>query len=164
LTGCSILEGRQEQGDIIFRDSDPEKGFVLLPDSKWNRVDVRSLYCLALANKRGLSSVRDLTAEHLPLLKNIKESSCKAVGERYNISGNQLWLYFHYQPSFYHLHVHVVYSQFVPPGAGIHAGKAILLDLVISNLEKFPGYYQKTDMSFMLGEREELYPFYFENK
>ena len=56
----------------MFEDEDPDTGFILLPDMKWDRKDVNSLYLVAIVKKHGLKSLRDLDADCLPLLKNIK--------------------------------------------------------------------------------------------
>jgi len=48
-----------------------------MPDLKWSG-KINELYLLAIVKKRNIKSLRDLTAEHLPLLKNIlnKGSVC----------------------------------------------------------------------------------------
>ena len=40
---------------------------------------MEDLYLLALIHRRNIKSIRDLRAEHLPLLKNIWEKGCKAI-------------------------------------------------------------------------------------
>lgn len=58
-------------------ENDETRGFLLLPDLKWSgKID--ELYLLAIVKKRNIRSLRDLTADHLPLLKNIlnKGSVC----------------------------------------------------------------------------------------
>ncbi len=67
----NILEGRAEADRVVHNDPDPVDGFILLPDMKWDQSDVESLYMLAIVRRRGLACMRDLTAEHLPLLKNL---------------------------------------------------------------------------------------------
>ena len=67
----NILDGKAEMDRVVFSDPDPLTGFVLLPDMKWDRSDVQNLYMLALVQRRDLLSLRDLTIDHLPLLKNI---------------------------------------------------------------------------------------------
>lgn len=67
----NILEGRSEADRVIYQDSDPEVGFVLLPDLKWDQQEMENLYVLAIARKRGILSLRDITADHLPMLRNI---------------------------------------------------------------------------------------------
>jgi len=41
-----------------------------MPDLKWSG-KINELYLLAVIKKRNIKSLRDLTADHLPLLKNI---------------------------------------------------------------------------------------------
>lgn len=49
-------------------------GFVLVPDLKWDQKELENLYILAIVMKRGLLSLRELTAHHLPMLRNILHS------------------------------------------------------------------------------------------
>ena len=67
----NILDGKAETDRVVYSDPDPLTGFVLLPDMKWDRSDLQNLYMLAIVRRRDLFSLRDLTTEHLPLLKNI---------------------------------------------------------------------------------------------
>lgn len=65
------MEHKSEKERIIYEDSDPKSGFILLPDLKWNGTTLETLYLLGIVFQRNLKSLRDLTSEHLPLLKNI---------------------------------------------------------------------------------------------
>ena len=156
----NVLDHKKEAERIIFEDPDPELGFILAPDFKWSGESVADLYCLAITHKRGLRSLRDLTAAHLPLLRNIRERSVRALGEKHGLQRSQLRLYLHYQPSYYHLHVHVTSLQFPPPGSGCE--KAVLLDTVISNIERQSAFYQRAELCFLVRERELLYRVYSE--
>lgn len=69
----NILKHKSETERIVFEDPDPENGFILLPDLKWDGKTLDTLYLLAITHRRGLSSIRDLTDSELPLLKNIKD-------------------------------------------------------------------------------------------
>lgn len=69
----NILNGTSESDRVVYNDPDSETGFVLLPDLKWDMKCMDNLYMLALARKRDILSLRELTHEHLPLLKNILE-------------------------------------------------------------------------------------------
>lgn len=71
----NILEHKSEADRIVFEDTDPEAGFVLIPDLKWSG-ELDTFYLLAIVNKRNIKSLRDLTPKHLPLLKNIQEKAC----------------------------------------------------------------------------------------
>lgn len=67
----NILEHKSEAERIVFEDADPDNGFILLPDLKWNGTTLDTLYLLAITHKRDLKSIRDLTGAHLNLLRNI---------------------------------------------------------------------------------------------
>lgn len=151
----NILEHRKEKERIVYEDPSDETGFILLPDLKWDGKTVEQLYLLALIRKRGIKSLRDLTPAHLPLLRNIKDRGCEVIKSRYGIGADQLRIHLHYQPSFYHLHVHFTYLKHDPPG--INAEKSHLLTTVIGNLELVPDYYQKVTLPCVLRESDNLY-------
>lgn len=69
----NILEGKSEQDRIIYDNKCDREGFVLLPDLKWDGLTKETLYLLAIVRQRGIKSLRDLTEEHLPLLKRVRD-------------------------------------------------------------------------------------------
>lgn len=150
----NILEHKKEVERIVFEDSDQETGFILLPDIKWTGESLENLYLQALVKRRDISCMRELTGEHLPLLKNILEKGTNAISEKYGLASNKMRIYFHYQPSFYHLHVHFTALSFVAPGTW--AGKAHLLADVISNLEIDDNYYKKATISYTVKDNHPL--------
>lgn len=158
----NILEHKQEVERIVFEDPDPENGFVMLPDLKWDGKAVETLYLLAITHQRNLKSLRDLNASHIPLLKNIREAGIKAIQEKYGIEESRLRIYFHYQPSFYHLHIH--FNPLSNEAPGIFCEKSHMLDTVISNLEIVPDYYKKVTLSFVAYEGQEILEIYREKK
>ena len=56
---------------MVYSDPDPHTGFVLVPDMKWDQKGTENLYMQALVRRKGILSMRELSGEHLPLLKNI---------------------------------------------------------------------------------------------
>ncbi|XP_014282220.1 m7GpppX diphosphatase [Halyomorpha halys] len=150
----NVLDHKKETERIVFEDSDPLTGFVLIPDLKWNGKQTEDLYLLALIKRRGIKSLRDLRGEHLPLLKNILSKGVNAIFEKYNISRNQLRIFIHYQPTFYHLHVHFTYLKFEAPG--IFAEKSHILSTVINNLELRSDYYEQSTLPFVISEGQNL--------
>ena len=70
----NILEGRSEADRVVYEDEDPLTGFVLIPDLKWDVKDLSNLYLVAIARRRDILSLRDLTADHIPLLQHIMAS------------------------------------------------------------------------------------------
>ena len=150
----NILEHKKESDRIIFEDLDPEVGFILLPDMKWNVEDLASLYCIALPLKRGIKSLRDLTKEHIPLLRNVKQKAVDTIATKFGVAKDSLRLYLHYQPSYYHLHVHINSVSLDVPGTGVL--RAHLLSDVIENLQLCSDYYKNKTISFLLKENDRL--------
>ncbi|XP_055522643.1 m7GpppX diphosphatase-like [Wyeomyia smithii] len=150
----NILEHWKEKDRIVFEDPSEEIGFILLPDLEWDGKTLEQLYLLALVRQRGIKSLRDLNATHLPLMKNIQTRGIEAIKTRYGINADQLRIYIHYQPTFYHLHVHFTYLKHDPPG--IYCEKSHLLTSVIGNVELLPDHYRKVTLSCVLSETDKL--------
>lgn len=68
--------------------------------------------------------------------------------------GSQLRIYLHYQPSYYHLHVHFTALGYDAPGSSVE--RAHLLADVIDNLAMDSTYYQKRALTFALRADELL--------
>ncbi|XP_073459369.1 m7GpppX diphosphatase [Aquarana catesbeiana] len=150
----NILEKKAEADRIVYENSDPENGFLLLPDFKWNQKQVEDLYLIAISQKRGIKSLRDLTADHLPLLRNILQEGTEAILKRYKLQANQLRIFLHYQPSYYHLHVH--FTALGHDAPGITVERAHLLSDVIQNLEMNSRYYETRTLTYALREDDAL--------
>ncbi|KAH7699008.1 m7GpppX diphosphatase, partial [Aphelenchoides avenae] len=150
----NVLDKKKEAERIVFEDEDKHDGFILAPDLKWNGVDVDNLYYQAIVHRRGLFSVRSLTADDLPMLESIRDKSAKVILEKHGVHKNQLKMFFHYQPSFYHLHVHIVHVKYEAPGLGV---TSILLDTVIDNLRLVPDFYARATLPFIRKEGDPLY-------
>ncbi|KAM4555227.1 m7GpppX diphosphatase [Odontesthes bonariensis] len=144
----NILEKKAEAQRIVFEDPDPEVGFVLLPDLKWDQKQVDDLYLISITYQRGVKSLRDLTSEHLPLLQNILQKGQDAILQRYKLPASKLRVYLHYQPSYYHLHVHFTKLGYEAPGCGVE--RAHLLSDVIQNLKSDPRFYETRTLHFPL--------------
>ncbi|XP_061690944.1 m7GpppX diphosphatase [Syngnathoides biaculeatus] len=144
----NILEKKAESERIVFEDPDPKLGFVLLPDFKWDQKQVDNLYLIAIPHQRNIKSLRDLTSEHLPLLQNIFQKGKDAILEKYKLPAGKLRAYLHYQPSYYHLHVHFTNLGYEAPGCGVE--RAHLLADVVQNLRSDPRYYKTRTLYFPL--------------
>ncbi|XP_025081758.1 m7GpppX diphosphatase-like [Pomacea canaliculata] len=154
----NILEKKSEADRIVFEDPDPETGFILLPDMKWNRTDLDSLYLVAIIHKHGIHSIRNLTAQQLPLLQNILDKGKAAIFDQFQVPASKLRIYFHYQPSYAHLHVHFTHVKFDAPGSDCL--RAHLVEDVISNLQIDGDFYKKKLLMFVVREHEDLYKSY----
>jgi len=155
----NILEEKCEMESLIYADRDPLTGFYLLPDSKWDRRTLTGIYLLAICKDPEIRSLRDLDGhKHMPLLEGIKKGVEEVVPIKFpGIQANQLRCFIHYQPTYYHFHVHIVHVDMVD-GAGALVGQAHLLDDVIDNLKMFgPDYYARKTLHYQLGGNHELY-------
>ncbi|KAL8913846.1 MAG: hypothetical protein Q9171_001450 [Xanthocarpia ochracea] len=161
----NILEGRKEQEDIIFRDpgqnSAKDEAFLLAPDLNWDRKTTTSLHLLAIVERRDLWSLRDLRKSHIVWLRHMREKLIEATVEKYpEIEKDQLKLYMHYQPTFYHLHIHVVHVMLEPTSTQA-IGKAFGLENIISQLESMSGGSDAgmagVSLTYTLGESHDLW-------
>ncbi|XP_077588828.1 m7GpppX diphosphatase [Stigmatopora nigra] len=144
----NILEKKAESERIVFEDPDPKLGFVLLPDFKWDQKQLDNLYLIAIIHQRNIKSLRDLKSEHIPLLQNILQKGKEAILQRYNLPVSKLRVYLHYQPSYYHLHIHFTKLGYDAPGCGVE--RAHLLTDVIQNLQSDSHFYKTRSLSFPL--------------
>ncbi|KAF7524311.1 hypothetical protein PCG10_005794 [Penicillium crustosum] len=159
----NILEGRTEQEDVILRDEGhgPEDGFLMLPDLNWDRKSMGSLHLLALVQRRDIWSLRDLKKSFVPWLKYLRERVLEATVSMYpGLEEDQIKLYVHYQPTYYHFHIHVVHVM-LEAGATQATGKAFGLENLISQLETLSGdgdpSLADVDLTYFLGEASELW-------
>merc|ERR1712154_355395 len=163
-----ILEEKRESKKIIVKDTDEEIGFVTLPDSKWkshpkadspksdwklNMSIPTSFYALSIVRDRTIKSLRDLRGKHVKLLENLLHKTTEAIKEIYGLNSNELRIFVHYPPQYYHFHIHFTCLAI---DYGIHSGKAILLEDIIDNLKMDPNYYQKASISCVVFEGDQL--------
>ncbi|EED21961.1 mRNA decapping hydrolase, putative [Talaromyces stipitatus ATCC 10500] len=161
----NILEGRTEQDDVLLRDkgdSPDEDGFLMLPDLNWDRKTISSLHLLVLVERRDIWSLRDLKRRHIPWLKYLRQRLIDATVKTYEgrIEEDQLKMYVHYQPTYYHFHVHVV-NVMLEAGQTQAVGKAFGLENIIGQLEAIAGDDEAgmadVSLSYFLGEASELW-------
>lgn len=79
----------------------------------------------------------------------------KAIQDKYGVPPSKLRIYFHYQPSYYHLHVHFTHVKLEAPGSGVE--RAHLLTDVINNIKLLPDYYKLKPLMFAVKENDPLY-------
>ncbi len=78
-----------------------------------------------------------ITIEHLPLLRSVRAEAYKVVQNRWGLAPGSLRMWIHYQPSYYHFHVHIANASYEAPGFGMAVGQAHLLEDVISLVSIF---------------------------
>ncbi|KAG0140666.1 hypothetical protein CROQUDRAFT_343663 [Cronartium quercuum f. sp. fusiforme G11] len=160
----NILSHETETEKIVYEDSSPDTGFILIPDLKWDQENLSTLYLLAIVKDSRIRSLRDINLSHLPLLQSIHFNGTKAIETKFGISKHELRLYVHYQPSYYHFHVHFVHID----NTGFHGisiGQAHLLDDIIETLilensqiiKPIKSFYHNITFNYCLGQNHELF-------
>lgn len=69
---------------------------------------------------------------HLPLLHSIRANAYDVVQKKWGLGPGTLRMWIHYQPSYYHFHVHIANASYEGAGCGMAVGQAHLLEDVIS--------------------------------
>ncbi|KAH3903278.1 related to m7GpppX diphosphatase [Saccharomycodes ludwigii] len=153
----NILYKDAELDRIIYKDP---KEFVLLPDMKWSGEpeEIDALYLVAIVYRDDIRSIRDLRYKDRDWLIEIQDKIKQIVTCAYKIESDVLRIFVHYQPSYYHFHIHVVNVKQFGLKDGISVGKAILLDDIIENL-KYMGEdgYKNRVITYIIGESHGLW-------
>lgn len=165
----NIIDGKTEVEDVIFRTPqgrDGDEGFLLLPDLNWDRKTMEGLHLLGLVERRDIWSLRDLRKKHLPWLRHMREKFIQATVKAYpELEEDQLKLYVHYQPTYYHFHIHIVHVA-LEAGGTQATGKAFGLGTIMEQLETMDGDenagMERIELHYTLGEASELWTEIFE--
>ena len=112
---------------------------------------------MAIVHQKGLNSIRDLDSSHLYLLENMRDKSLKAIEEKYCINQNKIRCFFHYQPTFYHLHLHI---NHLSNNLGDMPERNFSLNQIIENLKIDSDYYKKVSIQYLVKKNDKLYDLY----
>ncbi len=138
-----------EESIVLFRNGD----FVLCKDIVWNSPDINQFYLLGIPTKK-IKTIRDLTANDIPLLKALRDKATE-LAETYGISKNKLYMFFHYHPSYYQLHLHICVTEH--EALETKYLRHYYLDEVISKLESDSDYWKKATLKFELLSNTKLF-------
>jgi m7GpppX diphosphatase len=100
----NIIDGISEQEAILHRD---DKCIVFI-NYFWDGKDIDKLQLLCMPLDRNLRSIRSLDESHVSLLEHMKQVTLQVIREKYGLEEEYIRMYFHYEPSTYHLHIHFV--------------------------------------------------------
>jgi m7GpppX diphosphatase len=165
----NIIDGKTEVEDVIYRTPkgrDGDRGFLLLPDLNWDRKTMEGLHLLGLVERMDIWSLRDLKKKHVSWLKDMRSKFLRATVETYpRLEEDLLKLYVHYQPTYYHFHIHIVHVA-LEAGATQATGKAIGLESIIAQLEVMTGDDEagmdSVALTYTVGEASEIWTEIFE--
>ncbi len=100
----NIIDGTSEQESVIYRDDK----CIIIPTYMWDGKNLDKLHVLCLPTNISLRSIRSLNASHIPLLEHMKLATLRNIKYLYGIDECYIKMFFHYEPSTYHLHIHFV--------------------------------------------------------
>ena len=100
----NIINGTSEEESILYRD----ELCIIIPTYMWDVNNVEKMHLLCLPTDTTLRSIRSLTSSHIPLLEHMKRTTLHIIKQKYNIDEDYIKMFFHYEPSTYHLHIHFV--------------------------------------------------------
>lgn len=137
----NIIDGTSEQESIIYQDDQ----CIIIPSYTWSGSksldELNKLHILCFPKDITLRCIRSLESMHAELLTHMKEQTCKIIKEKYNIDESNLKMFFHYDPSTYHLHIHFINVDFTDVNSSVEYSHE--LNSVIFNIGLDSNYYKK---------------------
>lgn len=74
------------------------------------------------------------------------------------VHADELRIFIHYQPSYYHFHLHIINIRFPAGNEGLTVGKAVLLEDAIETLAHLgPQGYMERSISYSISDTHELW-------
>mmetsp|Transcript_6728 Transcript_6728/g.13965 ORF Transcript_6728/g.13965 Transcript_6728/m.13965 type:complete len:436 (+) Transcript_6728:142-1449(+) len=154
----NLIEVKKEKERLLVNHEE----FIINIDTKWrshppplttpreewlNHPSTVDLYCLGIVKASGIATLRDLRQKHVPLLKSMAEEGLSAIKRVYGVDNDQVRIFIHYQPQFYHFHIHFTRLE---NEVGCSVERGHLVSDVIQNLEMDDEYYCKRIISYKL--------------
>lgn len=134
----NIILKKNTGEEIYYEDED----FMIINDYKWDRRNMKNMYILLIFKEKQYRSVRDFNNSEI--LKKAK-SAILDVLKKFEVAESSTCMFFHYRPSYFRAHIHIVNISTSLPGTPT---RNIFLDEVIKNLDLDSEYYKK-DVSFV---------------
>lgn len=132
----NIIDGISEQDSILYRD----ELCIIIPTYMWDGKNIDKLHILCLPRDISLRSIRSLRYEHIPLLEHMKNATLNVIKNKYDIDEHYIKMFFHYEPSTYHLHIHFVNVAHHEARSSVEYSHE--LNNVMFNLSICDNYYQ----------------------
>ena len=139
----NILNNKAETERVLFKN----EFFVIVKNICWDNVN--DFYLLVLPFEK-IKNIRHLDSSHKDLLNNMKIEALK-IAKTNNIDNDELYLFFHYHPSCYHMHLHVCLLNHKSLKATLY--RHILLDDIVNNIDN----YKKKTIKFEVSTSNPIY-------
>lgn len=137
----NIIDGIAEQDAIFYRD----EYSIVIPAYIWDYKNINKLHILCIPTDKSLRTIRDLTRINISLLEHMKKVTLKQIEYKYGLKEENLKIFFHYDPSTYHLHIHFINTLDTKCMSSVEYSHD--LDTVIFNLKIDSDYYKKININ-----------------
>lgn len=161
----NIIQGKKEQERLLVNND----SFIINIDTKWRshpdafktpreewyqHKAVEDLYCLGITKVKSIASMRDLTQDHIPMLEEMKREGLNVIEKVYGVPKDQIRVFVHYHPQFYHFHVHFtrLYNEV---GSTVERGH--LVSDIVQNLRMDSDFYSKRTITYKMKVSSPLY-------
>lgn len=144
-----LILNYSEESIVLFRNQD----MVLCKDIVWRDNNVNQFYILGIPTKK-IKTIRDLTLNDIPLLKSIQDKAIE-IAKQSGINKNKLYMFFHYHPSYYQLHLHICVTEH--EALETKYMRHYYLDNIIEKLESDSAYWKKSTLKFELLSNTKLF-------
>lgn len=155
----SILEKNTKWIDKLVFDKSEEsivllrkESYVICKDIIWKEKSNDNFYILGIPTKP-IKTIRELTSNDLPLLEELR-IKCIEIAESYGIPYEKLYMYFHYHPSYYQLHLHACVTEH--PALETKFLRNYHLDLIIEKIKLDSEYWKNATLRFELSTGSKL--------
>ena len=119
-----ILNHKTEVDKILYKN----KNFIIIKNIGW---ESNNDFYLLVIPYEPIKNIRHLRENHRILLNSMKKKGLD-VAKRYNYEESDLYFFFHYHPSCYHLHLHICLINHKSLKFTIY--RHVLLEDVLNNL------------------------------
>lgn len=137
----NIIDGIAEQDNILYRD----EYIIVIPTYIWDSNNINKLHILCLPTDKSLRTIRDLSFENVTLMEHMKKVTLREIEEKYGLKEENLKMFFHYDPSTYHLHIHFINTENIESLSSVEYSHD--LDSVIFNLKLDSDYYKNIKLN-----------------
>lgn len=161
----NVVQGKKETERLLVDTSD----YIINIDTKWRshpdaktvprdqwhgHESIEDLYCLAIVKDGRIRSLRDLRQSHVPMLQSMIKEGQNVIESVYGVRKDQIRMFVHYQPQFYHFHVHFTRLE---NEIGCQVERGHLLSDIVQNLVMDSEFYAKRTISYKIKTSSEIY-------
>lgn len=97
-----IIDKKSKVNKLLYENNN----FVLIMRKYMNPNKISTFHLLAFPKDKTIKSIRDLTIDHIPLLREMMKKSKEYIKKNYNFEKDEIEANFHYPPSVLLLHIY----------------------------------------------------------